>query len=282
MSDDPSAPPAVEVDRSALRADCSRCFGLRCVVPAFSASSDFAIDKRAGVPCANLRGDFSCAIHSRLVDHGFAGCAAYDCFGAGQKVAQDTFGGRDWRRVPAVAEAMFSAFRVVRDLHELLWYLAEALAVEPASGLRADLRRASLGALDVQSHRAAVDALLVRVSELARAGVRRGRTLVGADLVGKKLANADLTGANLRGAYLIGADLRGADLSRADLIGADLRGARLHSAKLATSLFLTQFQVNAAQGDATTTLPPTLTRPARWRTAPDGRVRPVGASRRHR
>ncbi|HVH23751.1 MAG TPA: pentapeptide repeat-containing protein, partial [Pseudonocardia sp.] len=70
--------------------------------------------------------------------------------------------------------------------------------------------------------------------------------------------------ANLRGAYLIGADLGGADLRWADLIGADLRAADLREADLSTSLFLTQFQVNAAHGDRATCLPPLLRSPANW------------------
>ena len=89
-----------------LRADCGRCFGLCCVAPAFSASADFAIDKAAGRPCPNLRPDFRCGIHDRLSgSEGFPGCTAYDCFGAGQKVAQVTFGGQDWRRTPRTAAA---------------------------------------------------------------------------------------------------------------------------------------------------------------------------------
>ena len=32
-----------------LRADCARCAGLCCVVPAFTESADFAIDKPSGV-----------------------------------------------------------------------------------------------------------------------------------------------------------------------------------------------------------------------------------------
>jgi hypothetical protein len=83
--------------RADLRADCAQCFGLCCVAPAFTASADFAITKPAGRPCPNLGVGFGCGIHDRLRDSGFGGCAVYDCFGAGQKVAQVTFGGRDWR-----------------------------------------------------------------------------------------------------------------------------------------------------------------------------------------
>jgi len=67
------------------------------VAPAFSASSDFAIDKPAGEPCPNLTTDFRCGIHTTLRERGFPGCVVYDCFGAGQKVARVTFGGQDWR-----------------------------------------------------------------------------------------------------------------------------------------------------------------------------------------
>jgi uncharacterized protein YjbI with pentapeptide repeats len=265
--------------RSSLRADCERCFGLCCVVPAFSASADFAIDKAAGQPCPNLRPDFRCSIHDRLRQRGFPGCVAYDCFGAGQRVAQVTFGGRDWRRTPEVAGPMFAAFGTMRQLHELLWYLTEALAMEAARPLRGELRRAFeeterltghgadvLPDLDLSGHRRDVDALLSRASELARAGLRRERTeLRAADLIGRNLRGADLRGANLRGAYLIGANLRAADLHMADLIGADLRGADVRAADLRTSLFLTQTQVNAANGDRQTRLPPALARPAHWR-----------------
>ena len=70
--------------------------------------------------------------------------------------------------------------------------------------------------------------------------------------------------ANLRGARLIGADLSRADLSLADLTGADLRAADLRGADLASCLFLTQAQLDAAEGDTGTRLPPPLTRPAHW------------------
>src|SRR5205823_14753122 len=119
----------MDTRRTALRADCSRCVGLCCVAPAFAASADFAIDKRAGQPCPDLHADFRCGIHDRLRQGGFPGCAAYDCFGAGQHVTEVTFGGRDWRRTPGIAERMFAVFGVVRQLHELLWYLTEALTL---------------------------------------------------------------------------------------------------------------------------------------------------------
>jgi uncharacterized protein YjbI with pentapeptide repeats len=272
--------------RPDLRADCARCFGLCCVVPAFSVSADFAIDKAAGQPCPHLGPGFRCGIHRQLRPRGFPGCAAYDCFGAGQKVAQVTFGGQDWRQAPHTARQMFAAFTVMRQLHELLWYLAQALALPAARPLHGELRRAleqterlsgsrpdALVALDVDSCRQHVNALLVRASELARAGLGPPGSRAdhrGADLSGADLRGACLRGASLRGARLIGADLAGADLTGADLTGADLRAADLSGADLAGAIFLTQSQLDAARGDAGTGLPASLVRPAHWR--PDTRA----------
>jgi uncharacterized protein YjbI with pentapeptide repeats len=260
-----------------LRADCTRCFALCCVAPAFAASADFAITKSAGQPCPNLRQDFGCGIHTQLRDRGFAGCTVYDCFGAGQQVSQVTFAGQDWRQAPDTARRMFAVFPIMRQLHELLWYLAEAHALKEARPIHAELAAArdetarltgntpdQLRQLDVATHRDGVNALLLRASELARARFPRRKEHRGADLIGATLAKADLQGANLRGAYLIGADLQGADLRMADVIGADFRDANLCGADLTGSIFLIQSQLDAAKGGATTTLPPALTRPTHW------------------
>jgi uncharacterized protein YjbI with pentapeptide repeats len=114
-------------DRShlGLQADCENCFGLCCVALPFAASVDFAIDKAAGVPCKNLESDFRCRVHNSLRKLGFRGCTVYDCFGAGQKTSQMTFGGRDWRQSPESAKQMFEVFPIMQQLHELLWYLTE-------------------------------------------------------------------------------------------------------------------------------------------------------------
>jgi uncharacterized protein YjbI with pentapeptide repeats len=261
-----------------LRADCERCFGLCCVAPSFSASADFAIDKAAGQPCPNLQSDFRCGVHDSLRQRGFAGCAVYDCFGAGQQVVQVTFGGQDWRRTPPIAAQMFRVFGIMRQLHELLWYVTEALRLEAARSLHGELRLALdeterlthqsagvLAELDVTAHRRDVNVLLTRASGLVRAGVARQATdYRGADLTGQDFRGADLRAANLRGTLLIGADLSGADLSMADLTGADFRGANLSGADLTSSIFLTQSQLDSARGDRATQVPSSLTRPVHW------------------
>ena len=257
--------------RLGLRADCSSCAGLCCVVPAFTSSVDFAIDKPHGVPCPHLATDFGCTIHAELPERGFHGCTVYDCFGAGQRVVQDQFGGRDWREQPEVREAMFVAFGVVERLHELLWYLAavdgrpECRRLQPElDGLLAAVEwgAEAPGTADVLGLQRRADVVLGEASALVRGS--RGANLRGRDLAGQDLRERDLVAANLRGAVLIGADLRGVDLGEADLLGADLRGADVRGADLVDALFLTRFQTNAARGDASTSLPPEVDPPARW------------------
>lgn len=266
-------------DQHALRAECGSCFGLCCVALPLTASADFAADKAAGTPCTHLREDFGCGIHGRLRAEGFPGCEAYDCFGAGQRVSRQTFGGRDWRRHPETAEQMFAALPVVQQLHQLLWYLDDALTRTAARGLGPRLRALreetdalaggppeALAALDVAAHRGRVDPVLERTSALVRARVPGGgRDRRRADLLGARLRDADLRGADLRGSLLIAADLTGADLREADLIGADLRDARLHGADLTGALFLTRPQLASAQGDLSTRPPHPLAQPAHWR-----------------
>ncbi|MFB5760153.1 pentapeptide repeat-containing protein [Paenibacillus medicaginis] len=276
---------SLSISRNSLQADCESCFGLCCVALPFAASADFAVDKDAGQPCPNLQADFRCGVHDSLRERGFKGCTVFDCFGAGQKVTQFTYKGRDWRKKPGAAKQIFDVFLIMRQLHELLWYLKEALTLDAARPVHDKLRLAleqteafthldpdALMELDINKHRADVNTLLLQTSEWVRDDAlrqhqpaRRRKTYGrGADLVGAKLKDADLRGTNLRGAYLIAADLRNADLRGADLIGADFRDTDLRGADLSESFFLTQFQINAAIGDSSTKLPASLTRPAHW------------------
>lgn len=269
-----------------LQGDCKKCFGLCCVSLYFSAMEGFPVNKDAGKPCINLQADFSCNIHKNLNKKGLKGCIAYDCIGAGQKVAQVTYGGQDWKQNPESATQMFEVFIIMRQLHEMLWYLTEALTlqseytikdklnamrnyIENLTHLNADF----LISLDLVETRIGVNTLLLQTSEFVRKKVqsnnmnslKRKKTLGnGLDLIGADLRKKDLRGENLSGSYLIAADLRGLDLSFADFIGADLRDTDLRGANLANSIFLTQAQINAAKGDVNTKLPKSLTRPIYW------------------
>ncbi|MCM3726439.1 pentapeptide repeat-containing protein [Neobacillus cucumis] len=236
-----------------LHARCEDCFGLCCVALPFAASADFALNKNGGTPCPNLQSDFRCGIHQDLRQKGFKGCTVYECFGTGQKVSQVTFQGKDWRNNIELANEMFNVFPIMQQLHEMLWYLTEALSLKATASIHTVLRQAidqtekltllspgELTQLDVPAHRAEVNTLLLKTSELVRANSRpKHKTTRGTDLIGAKLRKADF----------IGADLRDANLSGADLTG---------------SIFLTQAQINAAKGDTETKLPPSLTYPIHW------------------
>jgi hypothetical protein len=199
---------------------------------------------------------------------------------------------------------MFEVFLIIKTLHEMLWYLAEALERQKDSGVQDEIRRmlaeterlTNLSAeellkYDLLMHRMAVNALLKKTSEAVRKEVKaaskakaagkvdggvkasrspektlKGRKFPGGglDLIGADLRNRKLLGENLSGALLIAADLRGADLTGADLIGADLRDADLSGADLSRSIYLTQAQINAAKGNASTKLPRVLVHPGHW------------------
>jgi len=263
-----------------LRAECGRCVGLCCVAPLFVASAEFAVTKFAGDPCPNLAADNRCTIHDRLRERGFPGCVTYDCFGAGQRVSSELFPGVDWRTSEAAASALFDAFELVRPLHELLWYLEAAIALEAALPLAQRLAAAHAetdalvgrvgapgapGRIEVDLHRGAVAGLLREASALARAPyAATALDRRGADLGEADLRTLDLRGADLRGAEMLGADLRGVDLDLADVTGADLRAADLRGAQLSGALFVTGSQLESAIGDHATRIPRDLRRPTHW------------------
>ena len=177
---------------------------------------------------------------------------------------------------------MFAAFPIVKQLHEMIWYLREARlrTYDPDAASRveelagtiaalADGSPADLFSADVDALHREVRSVLMAVSAEVRGGystLDRADLHAGADLAGVDLRARRLCGADLRGACLIAADLRSGDLAGVDLLGADLRDARIDGADLLSALYLTQPQVNAARGSSTTRLPGALVVPAHWRT----------------
>ena len=250
-----------------LEADCSQCFGLCCVALPFARSADFPVDKAGGDPCRNLLADHRCGIHDRLLEGGWRGCVTFDCFGAGQQVSQVTFGGVSWRDAPDTAPTMYAVLPVMRQLHEMLTHLRDAVRLGPDAttaealeAARSEIGAVTAGspdellAVDLVGLRGRVGGLLRTASATARQERRRRhgiprpprRIRAGADLVGADLRGRDLRASDLRGALLIAADLRGADLPWADLLGADLRDADLRGTRLDGALFLTRPQLAAA------------------------------------
>jgi hypothetical protein len=257
-------------DLPELSADCSRCDGLCCVLLPFRRSADFGADKGAGTPCHHLDAHDRCGIHDSLRQTGWAGCATFDCFGAGQHLTLTTYAGRSWREASGgeLAE-MGAVLTVVRHVHEMIAHLAEVERRSPDDAARAMVAElVALSHADPETVLAAdLEAVRARVSPALRAATERlhgPATPMPADLAGADLRDRSLVRADLRGAFLVRADLRGADLARADLLGADLRDADVRGARLADAWFLSQSQLNATRGDAHTTVPGMLYRPGHW------------------
>lgn len=269
-----------------FRNNCNDCFGLCCVALYFTATDGFPNNKEAGTPCKNLKDDFRCNVHNQLREKGLKGCTAYDCLGAGQKVAQITFQGHDWRETNETSKAMFDVFLVMRQLQEMLWYLTDALMIQSNHELQVKinnmiqetesltLQKADfLLSFPIEEHREKVNILLHETSELVRAkakGIQKNNNKQKKDISSRKdlfgadLRKTPLVGADLRGAFLIAADLRGVDLSYANLIGADMRDTDIRGANLSDCIFLTQSQINTAKGDGSTRLPVMMERPLNW------------------
>jgi hypothetical protein len=84
--------------------------------------------------------DHRCGIHDELVERSFAGCVAFDCLGAGQRLtalAVARFGDADWRARPEVARWLFAAYPRMRQAQEWLARLSLAAAVSGSAGLQA-------------------------------------------------------------------------------------------------------------------------------------------------
>lgn len=122
-----------------LRADCSACAALCCVIPPFDAVQGFGFDKPAETPCRHLCADHRCGIHDKLIAQGFEGCVAFDCLGAGQRLTAQAvarFDSADWRHRPEVARWLFDAYPRVRRAQEWLAQLSLAAAVSGRAELQ--------------------------------------------------------------------------------------------------------------------------------------------------
>lgn len=269
-----------------LKIDCEKCFGLCCVALYFSKSEGFPNDKVPGKPCANLQSNFHCSVHNDLRKKGFKGCTIYDCFGAGQKVSQVTFKDQSWIDSPELASQMFDSFLIIRQLHEMLWYLADAstfildkatlnklnLIIEETQNLTI-LDPNHLKNIDIKNHRIKVNDILRKSNNIVKIKLNLDKKNIhnnkkvlipGYDFIGLDLTSTNLIGANLSGSLLIASNLSYCNLKGANLIGADLRDANIRGANLENALFLNQSQVNSAIGNSATKLPFSLNRPFYW------------------
>ena len=196
------------------------------------------------------------------------GCLAYDCFGAGQKVTQKIYEGKDWSVESNCKAQMFEVFHRIVQLHQMLWYLIEASKVLKTEPLQLEIRLLIheneemtqlppdyIIALDIESYREKVNTLLKKIRVDAQKKI---------DYIGKNFKGANLDGKDFSSTLLIAANLEGCSLSGAHFLGADLRDANIKNADLSKSIFLTQMQINAAKGNRQTKLPEHLIQPLSW------------------
>lgn len=119
---------------------------------------------------------------------------------------------------------------------------------------QADLAYRNLPGVDLSGSR-------LRQSDLSLSTMNNARLaqadLSIANLFGGRFTGVSFAGANLERATLVGGYFGGADFSGANLTGANISGAEMERAR-----GLTQSQLNAACGDASTRLPGTLRVPA--------------------
>jgi hypothetical protein len=113
----------------------------------FDRGEAFSFDKAADVPCRYLLRSHRCSVHGSLRERGLAGCANYDCYGAGQRLTAEFLRGRSWRDDRGFASHVFDAFRSLKRLHELCALLtrAEGLSLPAAEE---DRRRQLLAELE--------------------------------------------------------------------------------------------------------------------------------------
>lgn len=276
----------IDILKECLKPNCEECFGLCCTALYFSKSEGFPNNKDAGKPCVNLMSDFKCSIHKNLRDKGLKGCIAYECFGAGQKISKDVYKGQSWRENPDKSKEMFDLFLIIFQLHEMLWYLTEAYRMNHDNDMKkkinlmidetvnlTEAEEKVIYNIDLTAHKKKVNGLLLKTSQEVRRkasmrkrnSLKHRKTIAGRlDFIGADCRKFNLAGEDLSGALFIAANTRNIDFTGADLLGADFRDADLRGADLRKSLFLTQMQINAAKGNCTTLLPPSLTYPEHW------------------
>lgn len=132
-------------------ADCSRCAGLCCIALPYQASADFPVSKPADRPCRHLDAAGRCGIHGSLAEHGWHGCVAFDCAGAGPHTVHTTYGGdgltdprigatasTTWTAATAwTAAERYAVFRTLLSVFEVGAHVAEARSVTATTGGRA-------------------------------------------------------------------------------------------------------------------------------------------------
>lgn len=271
-------PESMIIVRDQLKSECSKCSGLCCTALFFSKIDGFPSDKAAGQSCANLLMDYRCKIHSQLGKQKMKGCIGYDCFGAGQHVTQVIYQGQTWADLPSQAAEIFDVFTIVFQLYQIRYYLIEALSLKSAQCLKKSIQRLieenirmchdhpdQICSLDLDLYRQRANQLLKHVCKLLQQSMRSENKKVPSHLLGGHFKGQDMSGVDLSMKLLIAADFEDCVFNGTNFLGADTRDTDFKNADLSSALFLTQGQINSAQGNRSTKLPEHLDYPSSWK-----------------
>lgn len=258
---------------SDLRIDCAKCSGLCCVALYCSKTDGFPENKEDGVPCKHLQSNFQCDRHAQLVKKNMKGCLIYECVGAGQKVTKMYAESGNWKTNPKQSKEIYEVFLIVHQLHQMLWYLAQALGVTTDDKLANEIGLliqeneqitsqgpGILQSYDLEGYRTKVNKILRTLTEKqAKGSNEQNKNYFGKNLKGKNLEGKDFSRA-----LMIASNLEHCNLRGANFLGADMRDMNLKNANLSESLFLTQMQINSAKGNKMTNIPSYLVHPSTW------------------
>lgn len=260
-----------------LETNCKQCSGLCCTALYFSKIDGFPYDKPAQTPCQHLQRDFLCDIHEQLREKGCQGCRSYDCIGAGNEVTATIYCGKSWRDDVKMQREIFDVFVIVSQLHQMLFYLWEALTNGPESVLQIAIEEKIsqlqaikqqepklLRCFDMDKIREEVNPLLKQswLRQLPSHSNMRKKSFY---RLNEKRRKQNLKYEDFSMSFLIGSDYSGSDLYGACFLGSDVRDVKVFDCDLSNCMYLTQAQVNAMQGNKNTKLPWYLKQPNDWK-----------------
>lgn len=261
--------------KSNLSINCKECSGLCCVALYFSKLDGFPENKKAGKPCINLNNsNYTCEVYAQLESKHLKGCLAYDCFGAGQKVTQESKSKGTWNTNNTIKQDIFKTFEINQLLNQILWYLLEAYTICDESEMNRIKQLIKENSIltkkephellvsDIETYRNEVNVELKQLTyELAKKSNRKIESKFQFEM---DYSNQDLSYMDFTMTYLIGSNLDGCKLQYTNFLGTDLRDVSVKNTDLSECIFLTQFQVNSMLGNSRTLLPNGLSTPTHW------------------
>lgn len=260
-----------------LVSNCSRCSGLCCIALYCFKSDGFPQNKPIGKPCINLMSDFKCRIHHDLESMGMKGCIGYDCFGAGQYLTQEVYGGLSWQTQSERIKEICDLFIVVYRIFQLRFFLYESKKLISSETLLPTINQLleeneAISKLSIKEMlQYPIDSYQDRVNQILKKSCVELNKFIGAEnitetnFLNKNFRGKDLSGFDFNMKPLIASNFQDCHFKGATFIGADTRDANFDGADLSEAVFLSQGQINAAKGSRRTKLPKHLKYPVTWK-----------------